>query len=456
MDHVFRLKPFVNEYDWGKRKQTSLVYKLFKQYINSENDLDSDRRYSELWIGTHPSGPSTLLPLRDYNFTGVILDDLEDSSALSQQSKDSIYLGKNIGYLSDILKKFYLEKYKIENKSLKILFKVLSIDRPLSLQMHPDVQNAVNLFQRNHPSIVDQCSKPEMFIALTEFSAIIGMRSIESIFKYITKYSEFAEIIGIYLINEIKSLLELDPNTLSGLIYIKLIRKILATPSVDLLSTLINEIENEKTRDLAEEFVLILNRNCGYDICIIFPFIMNCIRVDKGTAIFIPPNTIHSYIYGNCVEIMKNSDNVIRLGLTSKITDPELCIELMESNVATNEPIGHLHYVYPESVSTFTFKYQPTHGSCNFIAWSIIIPSGNTDIIALSNNDNIFLAIIIDTNPLVFMSVISPSSNFTEENKVGIEHTVIGDCFLFLPETKLEIHNNGKSDFIMYITSEHQ
>lgn len=437
MDFAFSLKPSVNDYPWGKRKQTSLVYNLFKQHIDPENEVDSDRRYSELWVGTHPSEPSTLLPLRIRNITDNTFSNPEDPSSSS----------KNIEYLSDVLEKFYAEKYKITKRTLKILFKVLSIDKPLSLQVHPDVENAVKLFKKSHPSILDQSSKPEMFIALTKFSAIIGFRKIESILEYINKHSEFAEIVGEHLLNDMKHSLTSNSYTILGLTYVKLMKKILASTSLKLVSSLIKKLESETDKSLVEDFVLTLNRNFGYDICIIFPFIMNCITVDAGTAVFIPPNTVHSYIIGDCIEIMNNSDNVVRLGLTTKVTDPKLCIELVESNVS-NEPMNLVHYVYPETISKFTLKYQPGHKSCNFIVWSVIIPPNEVDDIVLSNGFNTFLAIIIETNPFIVMNIAA------EEGTITVDNTLAGDCFLFLPDTKLTIHNRGESKIVLYIASE--
>lgn len=116
------------------------------------DEVDPDTPYAELWIGTHPKGPSTLK-------TGESL-------------RDAI------------------------GEDLPFLFKVLSAGKALSIQAHPDKENAQRLHLENPQNYGDPNHKPEMAIALTPFEAMCGFRRMEEISYLIKKHPEFAACIS--------------------------------------------------------------------------------------------------------------------------------------------------------------------------------------------------------------------------------------------------------------------
>ena len=115
-------------------------------------EVDPDTPYAELWIGTHPKGPSKVK-------TGEMLSDV-------------------IG------------------EELPFLFKVLSAGKALSIQAHPDKENAERLNKENPSKYGDSNHKPEMAIALTPFEAMCGFRRLEEISFLIKKHPEFAKCIS--------------------------------------------------------------------------------------------------------------------------------------------------------------------------------------------------------------------------------------------------------------------
>lgn len=148
---VVGLVPVVQDYAWGIRGMDSRVarYALENKALA---EVDPDTPYAELWIGTHPKGPSRLK-------TGELLQD-----AIGEE--------------------------------LPFLFKVLSAGKALSIQAHPDKENAERLNDENPSKYGDANHKPEMAIALTPFEAMCGFRRLEEISFLIKKHPEFAACIS--------------------------------------------------------------------------------------------------------------------------------------------------------------------------------------------------------------------------------------------------------------------
>jgi len=144
---VVGLVPVVKDYAWGIRGMDSRVarYALESKALD---EVDPDTPYAELWIGTHPKGPSKL--------------------------KNGADLRETIG------------------GDLPFLFKVLSAGKALSIQAHPDKELATHLHANNPQAYGDANHKPEMAIALTPFEAMCGFRRIEEIAFLIKKHPEFA------------------------------------------------------------------------------------------------------------------------------------------------------------------------------------------------------------------------------------------------------------------------
>ncbi|EAN32233.1 Phosphomannose isomerase type I family protein [Theileria parva strain Muguga] len=445
MECVYRLLPTVNQYDWGKPSENSLVYLLFKNYLKlkfvKEWNLDLHGPFSELWLGTHPSSPSLVLPSGERDVT---LGSFEASfEGISSDSSPFSRLGM---HLSELFNKMNSTSTGLVRRNLLILLKVLSIQKPLSIQIHPDDKTAIELFTARYPGIVDNYSKPEMCIALSKFRAMCGFRDIFEIFKFSDKHDEFKKFLGKELTS---SYSYSNPKTL----YIEILNRVFFSPNLgELAEKLARRLKGFTDPDLPEAFFLALYNAYGPDNCVFFAFILNCFELEPGQALFIPPNTIHSYVSGDCVEIMKCSDNVIRCGLTSKPRDAKLCISLLEENL--KNPSAKDFYVTPTKVSDYIFKYDPQDPVCNFTVWSFTLNPGDEDTFVSSNEP--CLCIVLDSNPEVTFR-LNPSPNCTTSppQETFILKVDVGDCFLLSPNTELNAKNDHRlSGFKMYISSE--
>ena len=91
---------------------------------------------------------------------------------------------------------------------------------------------------------------------------------------------------------------------------------------------LILESEEAKGNKLIKK----LYDNYGLDSGLLISLFMNHLHKKKGESLFIDENIPHSYILGNCLELMSCSDNVIRLGLTPKLVDKENFVKIVKLN----------------------------------------------------------------------------------------------------------------------------
>ena len=265
--NIFKLKCSCQNYDWGQYANNSLVATALRK--NGEV-VDEKKKYAEYWMGTHPNGPSK-----------IIKDNRE------------ILLSEEI------------------NGQLSYLFKILSINKPLSIQLHPE-KTFAEILHRKFPKIYkDDNHKPELFIALSDFELLFGFVEMNKAIETIIKYK------NCFNLKEGEKLLE-EPNNENYKLFIeKLI--FLEKDEYEKIIKLI--IENEETKN--DYLLKKLYDNYGLDPGILIALFMNHLHKKRGEAVFIDDNIPHSYIFGNCLELMSCSDNVIRLGLTPKLVDKQ-------------------------------------------------------------------------------------------------------------------------------------
>ena len=157
--NIYKLVCASQNYDWGKPANSSLVAEALR-----ENDIsvDNSKSYAEYWMGTHPNGPSKI-----------------------------IKNGKEILLSEEI------------NGQLSYLFKILSINKPLSIQMHPDKPFAEILHKTLPKFYKDDNHKPELFIALSDFELLFGFVSLNKAVEIVKKYKNIFNLKeGEKLINE--------------------------------------------------------------------------------------------------------------------------------------------------------------------------------------------------------------------------------------------------------------
>lgn len=293
---VIGLVPVYQDYAWGIRGMDSRVarYALENKCLE---EVDPDTPYAELWIGTHHKGPSKLK-------TGEMLQD-----AIGEE--------------------------------LPFLFKVLSAGKALSIQAHPDKENAERLNQSNPSKYGDANHKPEMAIALTPFEAMCGFRRLEEISLLIKKHPEFAACLSqeaklaVFLASDVqgqKDALELlfssfmscDPE--------------ISSEQLNLLLFRLQAEESKFHRHPHDEpawerkcsrAILRLAQQFPGDSGAMAPLFLNYLLIAPGESFFMAANEPHAYVAGEIIECMACSDNVVRAGLTPKFKDVDNLVNML-------------------------------------------------------------------------------------------------------------------------------
>ncbi|TFK66150.1 mannose-6-phosphate isomerase [Pluteus cervinus] len=330
---VFKIIPTTQKYDWGKVGRHSKVAQFAELSRVPNFTLDESAPYGELWMGTHPSGPSRVFA------SGEILSE---------------HLQKH----PDLLSQGVIKKFNASNGNLPFLFKVLSIEKALSIQTHPDKKTA-EVLHANQPHIYkDPNHKPEMAIAITPFRALCGFLPLLQISIYLRTTPEFSALIPQTIVESFITLVGLPDANASGpaeKAALKTVFEAVMTAEEHhfkaQLAALVQRYESGGARGMEGEnqtvvdLVLQLNRQFPGDIGVFCAFLLNDVSLKPGNAIFLGAGEPHAYVSGDIMECMANSDNVIRAGLTPKLRDiPNLVSGLTYISAPPSK-----HVVYPES-----------------------------------------------------------------------------------------------------------
>ena len=311
---IRKIKGIIKNYAWGN---SDFIPSLIGGYTGEPQ--------AELWLGAHHLG--------DADAEGVPLSCLVYN--------DKSYLGAD---------------WRRFNGKLPFLMKVLAIEKPLSIQCHPNKKQAHAGWNRENEarlkgdtvSYMDDNEKSEMILAITPITALCGFRTLEKIM------SDLAFMIPKSYQKYLKNHFS-DIKNLFSLLFLLRQEEI-----IEILDELYNVLSSSDSQSwegffLTRKGITLLSLNeYGYDIGCIFPYLMNVVHLDKDEVMAIKPGTLHAYIYGNGVEVMNNSDNVLRCALTKKRVDvPELMniVGFFPMNVekctAVIDPFGRLLFPSP-------------------------------------------------------------------------------------------------------------
>ncbi|MFC5675961.1 mannose-6-phosphate isomerase, class I [Aeromicrobium endophyticum] len=309
---MFRLDNASRAYEWGSASD-------IPRFLGRRPD---GGRLAELWMGTHPLGQST-----------VLVDD-DEPVRLSEVSGD-----------------------------LPFMLKILAADRPLSLQVHPNLAMARAGFAAEEAAGVpldapsrtykDPSHKPEMAYALTTFDTLVGFRPTAEILRVLHG-------IDTPLARSLAAELHRAPG-FRGIV--SLVERLLTTGVED------GEIAAvvEACRELAEAGVDVKRAYATAveiaefypdDIGVVISLTLNRLTLQPGEAAFLGAGIIHAHLRGMCLEIMAASDNVLRAGLTTKPLDPQGLVQCLEEGMSrlarvTPEPFGLSTDVFHADVDEF-------------------------------------------------------------------------------------------------------
>ncbi|EPE02644.1 mannose-6-phosphate isomerase [Ophiostoma piceae UAMH 11346] len=324
---LIRLQCGVNSYDWGKVGSDSVAAQYAEATPAGGFSIQEDKPYAELWMGTHPSNPS-----KDVQTGRALLDLVQDNQAL---------LGSTIA-----------NKY---GDKLPFLFKVLSINKALSIQAHPNKKLAEQLHARDPKNYPDDNHKPEMAIAVTPFEGLCGFRPLAEIAHFLTTVPPLRSLVGESVADAFVSTVaghETDdaPEALEkNKAVLKNLFSALMAASQEALATATGAlmklvaagaegfaeggVESSSGAILAK----LINRlygEFGVDYGLFNLFFLNYVTLKRGEALFLQADDIHAYISGDIIECMAASDNVVRAGFTPKFKDVSTLTSMLTYNYA--------------------------------------------------------------------------------------------------------------------------
>ncbi|GAA5926942.1 hypothetical protein JCM1841_001594 [Sporobolomyces salmonicolor] len=296
---VFELVCGAQSYDWGKLGKDGSKVSHFAQGLPNFS-YDEDKPYAELWMGTHPSCPSTLLSSGE---------DLKTYLAAHPE-----LLGKKV-----------VDKF---GDDLPFLFKVLAIRKALSIQAHPDKKLAERLHAEKPDIYKDPNHKPEMAVALTDFSGFCGFRPPSQISTFLSRVPEFTTVVGQSVSSSFQSKFssfsQSEEDKKAGL---QDMFSALMKADDKLVEEQVGKLLERVQKDGAgldqdeRDLVGTLNGDFPGDVGIFCTFVLNIVRLKPGEAVFLKANEPHAYLDGDIMECMATSDNVVRAGLTPKLRD---------------------------------------------------------------------------------------------------------------------------------------
>jgi mannose-6-phosphate isomerase len=294
---------------------------------------------AEIWFGTHDGSPTEVVGSND-----------SLKSILAKNGRDS---------------------------SLPFLLKILAAEAPLSIQAHPNPdqarigfakENALGLaIDATNRNYKDDKAKPELIVSLTqEFDALVGFADQALI------QEKFAELVQASSSENLTKVLErwIDLlETSDGLR--KVFVETLTSKDVDedFISELIDAAEQCPA---LVDLVVHLAEHHGKDRGIATALLMNRMTLSRGEGVFVPAGMPHAYLSGLGVEVMLASDNVLRGGLTPKHIDVEelehvLLFEATQPELVQTKTLAVGFEKFQIPTPEFSF-YRATVGSTNLLA----------------------------------------------------------------------------------------
>lgn len=302
---MFRIEPRLQQYDWGMAGTIPKMLGL----------APVDGPVAEAWWGAHPSAPSALAAPGSGTLADAIVADR-----------------------SELLGAGFAE--------LPFLLKILAIAKPLSIQVHPTAARAREGFAAENALAVpldaprrtfrDPRHKPEMIVAITPMRLLSGFRGRGPL------AADLAALVGEG--DELVAAVRGDDGIRTYLLAV-----LDGRPRPDLLATLERAADDDSAIGFAGRAARAFRADRGALVALA----MNPVLLGPGEASFVPARQVHSYQSGVGVEIMSNSDNVVRGGLTTKPVDVALFESIVDATPSAplwpdvSDDRGRRTYVVP-------------------------------------------------------------------------------------------------------------
>ncbi|MCO1654726.1 mannose-6-phosphate isomerase, class I [Pseudonocardia humida] len=351
------LENAVRPYAWGSR---TVIAELLGEEVPSAHPQ------AELWLGAHPDDPSRLVG-----------GDGARTSLL-----DALH--------ADPRRLLGADRADRWGGTLPFLLKVLAAEEPLSLQAHPSLEQARTGFARENAVGVDRHApdrnyrdanhKPELICALTEFHALVGFRDPAATVPLL-RALDVPELAGH------AELLAAQPDA-DGLralftTWITLPQSALDVLVPALQAGCVRLAGNDTEFHTEARTVLELSERYPGDAGVLAALLLNRVTLAAGEALFLPAGNLHAYLHGAGIELMANSDNVLRGGLTPKHVDVPELLRVLDFTAApppvlTGRPDGEwIRYDTPID----EFLLRRWEGSNTSRAAAVAVPDGGPRIL---------------------------------------------------------------------------
>ncbi|MBB4688757.1 mannose-6-phosphate isomerase, class I [Amycolatopsis jiangsuensis] len=361
-----RLVNTVRRYDWGSVTA-----------IPALRGLPPDGRpQAELWIGAHASASSRI----DRGDGPVSLSAAIEADPVAE-------LGTHV------VRGF--------GPRLPFLLKVLAADRPLSLQVHPNLEQAAAGFadeeRRGIPIDASQRTyrdtnhKPELLCALTPFTGLCGFRAPAAAADLLAE-------LDIEAARRHVELLRTEPDALATVLIAFLTQERARTAElVELVAQTFSAGPHRIYADLARRF--------PGDPGVLAALLLNPVRLRPGEALYLEPGVPHAYVSGLGVEVMANSDNVLRCGLTGKHIDVPGLLNVVRFEPKEPRLVRPIEVddeeVYPSPAKDFRLSRRVLNGETRTIRGAgpriLLCTHGrvvvrlHTETVALTSGESVFV-----------------------------------------------------------------
>ena len=359
---MYQLTGKAQHYAWGGSE-------FIPQLLGIENT--SRQPYAEYWMGTHANGPSVVEYNKDRR---VVLPELirENPAEL---------LGKEVA---------------ARFGTLPYLFKVLDVKDMLSIQVHPTKTEAEIGFAREnesgiplnapHRNYKDDNHKPEVMVALSEFWLLHGFKEKELLHRTLQETEELRSLSPVFeqegYYGLYKQVMEMPGSMVDSML----------KPLLQKEEPLYKSGQLSKSSPAYWACKAVASGSSSYnniDRGIFSIYFFNIVHLHPGQAIFQGAGVPHAYLEGQNIELMANSDNVLRGGLTPKHIDvPELLKHTLFEGIAPkimngekNGPETIYHCPVPDfEVSKIAIDKQSDYHHTAFSAEILLLTEGEAAI----------------------------------------------------------------------------
>lgn len=324
MEKAYKLHGVMRHYDWGG-------FDFIPSLMNLNNS--AHKPFAEYWMGAHASAPAIIETKEGL----VKLDHL-------LQTDPAYFMG------APILHQF---------GSLPYLFKILDVAKMLSIQVHPTKKNAEIGFELEQQAGIgldapnrnykDRNHKPEVMVALSDFWLLHGFMPPPLLEARLNEFSYFKPLVAYFDGKDYKALYQYFMQLSS--IDADIILKPLLTEAVDSVTK--GEVDKTHPHWWANKYYNGQIPENNIDKGIFSIYILNIVHVKKYQGVFQGAGLLHAYLEGQNIELMANSDNVLRGGLTPK-------------HVAIEELIKHVSFAptYPNILDGEVLNSNETNYPC--------------------------------------------------------------------------------------------